>query len=101
MEIDPIQLQTQFAKFDLEDQTQSNSQLVEKPFADFFKEKLGEVNNLQKNSEAMTASFAAGETDNIHDVMIAAEKAKIAVNLTTAVQNKVIDAYNEIMRLQV
>ncbi|SFL78075.1 flagellar hook-basal body complex protein FliE [Halanaerobium salsuginis] len=101
MEIDPIQLQTQFAKFDLEDQTQSNSQPVEKPFADFLKEKLGEVNNLQKNSEAMTASFAAGETDNIHDVMIAAEKAKIAVNLTTAVQNKVIDAYNEIMRLQV
>lgn len=101
MEIDPIQLQTQFAKFDLEDQTQSNSQKVEKPFADFLEEKLGEVNNLQKNSEAMTASFAAGETDNIHDVMIAAEKAKIAVNLTTAVQNKVIDAYNEIMRLQV
>jgi flagellar hook-basal body complex protein FliE len=74
---------------------------VEKPFADFLKDKLEEVNSLQKNSEAMTASFAAGETDNIHDVMIAAEKAKIAVNLTTAVQNKVIDAYNEIMRLQV
>jgi flagellar hook-basal body complex protein FliE len=49
----------------------------------------------------MTADFAVGKTDNIHQVMIAAEKAKIAVNLTTAVQSKAIDAYKEIMRLQV
>jgi flagellar hook-basal body complex protein FliE len=101
MEISPIKFQTEFTKLNLEDQDNSGSKKVEKPFADFLKDKLEEVNSLQKNSEAMTASFAAGETDNIHDVMIAAEKAKIAVNLTTAVQNKVIDAYNEIMRLQV
>ncbi|MGM0602277.1 MAG: flagellar hook-basal body complex protein FliE [Bacillota bacterium] len=70
-------------------------------FKNLFKEKIMEVNELQKNSEEMTAKFAAGETDNIHQVMIAGEKAKIALNLTTAVQSKVVEAYKEVMRIQV
>lgn len=70
-------------------------------FSKYFNDKLKEVNQLQKDSQKMTADFAVGKTDNIHQVMISAEKAKIAVNLTTAVQSKAIDAYKEIMRLQV
>jgi flagellar hook-basal body complex protein FliE len=81
------------------------SKQIEEPskenFSNYFNEKLKEVNQLQKDSQKMTADFAVGKTDNIHQVMISAEKAKIAVNLTTAVQSKAIDAYKEIMRLQV
>ena len=81
------------------------SKQIEEPneenFSNYFNEKLQEVNQLQKDSQKMTADFAVGKTDNIHQVMISAEKAKIAVNLTTAVQSKAIDAYKEIMRLQV
>ncbi|CCU80791.1 Flagellar hook-basal body complex protein FliE [Halanaerobium saccharolyticum subsp. saccharolyticum DSM 6643] len=81
------------------------SKQIEEPnkenFSNYFNKKLQEVNQLQKDSQKMTADFAVGKTDNIHQVMISAEKAKIAVNLTTAVQSKAIDAYKEIMRLQV
>ncbi|MEC9490834.1 MAG: flagellar hook-basal body complex protein FliE [Halanaerobiales bacterium] len=98
MEINPIKFQSGFENFAIEKENKNNKPQA---FSDFFREKLSQVNELQKDSQAVTASFAAGETDNIHDVMIAAEKAKVAVNLTTAVQTKVIDAYNEIMRLQV
>lgn len=97
MEINPIRFQNGFENFSLE-QKENNKQT--KVFSDFFRDKLNEVNELQKDSQKMTAEFATGETENIHDVMIAAEKAKVAVNLTTAVQTKVLDAYNEVMRLQ-
>ena len=97
MEINPIKFQSNFENFAVEKENTNKTQA----FSDLFREKLNQVNQLKKDSQAATASFAAGETDNIHDVMIAAEKAKVAVNLTTAVQTKVIDAYNEIMRLQV
>jgi flagellar hook-basal body complex protein FliE len=97
MEINPIKFQSGFENFAIEKKNNNKTEA----FSDLFREKLNQVNELKKDSQAMTASFAAGETDNIHDVMIASEKAKVAVNLTTAVQTKVIDAYNEIMRLQV
>lgn len=98
MEINPVKFQSGFENFKVDND--SSRQGVQ-AFSDLFREKLNEVNQLKKDSSAMTASFAAGETDNVHDVMIASEKAKVAVNLTTAVQTKVLDAYNEIMRLQV
>ena len=97
MEINPVKFQSGFENFKIENDSSQDVQA----FSDLFREKLNEVNELQKDSQAVTASFAAGETDNVHNVMIAAEKAKVAVNLTTAVQTKVLDAYNEIMRLQV
>lgn len=98
MEINPIRFQSGFENVSID---KNEEQKKPKAFSDYFKNKLNEVNELQKDSQEMTASFAAGETENIHDVMIAAEKAKVAVNLTTAVQTKALDAYNEIMRLQV
>ena len=97
MEINPIKFQSGFENFTIG--KEDNNQV--EAFSDLFREQLNQVNQLKKDSQAATASFAAGETDNIHDVMIASEKAKVAVNLTTAVQTKVLDAYNEIMRLQV
>ncbi|PUU94667.1 flagellar hook-basal body complex protein FliE [Halanaerobium sp.] len=98
MEINPVKFQSGFENFSIQKEEKNKNVQA---FSDLFREKLNEVNQLQKDSQAVTASFAAGETDSVHDVMIAAEKAKLAVNLTTAVQTKVIDAYNEIMRLQV
>ena len=42
-----------------------------------------------------------GETDNIHNVMIAGSKANLALQMTIQVRNKVMDAYNEIMNMQI
>ena len=57
--------------------------------------------NEQKESTAATESFLSGETDNIHSVMIAGNKANLALQMTIQVRNKVMDAYNEIMNMQI
>jgi flagellar hook-basal body complex protein FliE len=54
-----------------------------------------------KSSEGMALSLAKGDNVNLHDVTIAAQKASIAVSLTTAVRDKAVEAYTEIMRMQV
>ena len=70
-------------------------------FADMLKAGLSEVNGLQKEADDMAALFAAGETDNIHAVLIAGEKADIALQLTTAIRSKILEAYQEIMRINI
>ena len=70
-------------------------------FTDILKAGLNEVNNLQIEASDIATQFAAGETDNIHAVLIAGEKADIALQLATAVRSKLLDAYQEIMRMQI
>ena len=70
-------------------------------FSDIFGEALNKVNDLQIESESITNSFLSGETDNIHNVMIASSKANLALQMTIQVRNKVMDAYNEIMNMQI
>ena len=72
-----------------------------KSFADTLKDAVGQVNDLQKKSDRSMQDLATGRTDNVADVMIAAEKADIALRVMVQVRNKVIDAYNEIMKMQV
>lgn len=70
-------------------------------FGDMLKAALSNVNTMQNNAQELADQFAAGLTDNIHEVMIAGEKADIALQFTMQVRNKILDAYNEIMRMQV
>lgn len=70
-------------------------------FGDFLKDALNKVNELQLQSQKLTDDFAAGRTDSIHEVMIAGEKAEIALQFTMQIRNKILDAYNEIMRMPV
>jgi flagellar hook-basal body complex protein FliE len=70
-------------------------------FADTLKQAIGQVNDLHKASDKAAQNLATGKTDNVADVMIAAEKADIALRVMVQVRNKVIDAYNEIMKMQV
>ncbi|MFW6273338.1 MAG: flagellar hook-basal body complex protein FliE [Halanaerobium sp.] len=94
--INPINFQNRLQTVELD----KNSSPVN-TFGEMFKEQLAEVDQLVKDSEKVSTDFAAGKIDNVHDVMIAGEKAKTAVNLTTAIQSKALSAYEEIMRLQV
>jgi len=70
-------------------------------FIDYLNTAIEKTNNLIIESEKISEDFAAGKTDNIHDVLIAAEKADIAFQLTMQIRNKIMDAYNEIMRMQI
>lgn len=62
---------------------------------------LGQVNTLQNNAADLTKAFAAGQTSDVHSVMIASEQATIALQLATQVRNKAVEAYQEIMRTTV
>jgi flagellar hook-basal body complex protein FliE len=73
---------------------------VGKSFADTLSDAVNNVNTLQKKSDVAMQQLATGKTDNIPEVMIASEKADIAMKLMVSMRNKVIDAYHEVMKMQ-
>ncbi|MFD1360334.1 flagellar hook-basal body complex protein FliE [Lentibacillus salinarum] len=74
---------------------------VHQQFADTLKTAIDSVNNAQVNSDNKTEALAKGQVDDLHDVMIAAQKASVTLESSVQIQRKVIDAYNEIMRMQI
>jgi len=62
---------------------------------------LDRVNGLQHDADAAVRAFGLGQAPSVHDTIIAMEKADVSLRLTTKVRNKVVDAYHEIMRMQV
>ena len=70
-------------------------------FADTLKEAVGTVNTLQKVSDKKAQDLATGKTSDIPDVMMAAEKADIALRMMVQVRNKIIQAYEDVMKMQV
>ncbi|NLG87990.1 MAG: flagellar hook-basal body complex protein FliE [Clostridiaceae bacterium] len=70
-------------------------------FRDIMMKALKEVSGLEKQADSITEDFIAGRTDSIHSVLIAAEKASISLELIVEIRNRVLDAYNEIMRMQI
>ena len=62
---------------------------------------INETNSLEKDAETESMRFALGEADNTHDLQIAQYKANYALMYTSAVRTKVIDAYKEIMNMQI
>lgn len=70
-------------------------------FADTLNQAIQSVNQLQKTADKGAQDLATGRTENVADVMISAEKADIALKLMVQVRNKIIDAYQEIMKMQV
>ncbi len=86
---------------DLSIANSQKSQETGKSFADTLTEAIGQVNELQKTSDVKIQELATGRTDDIAGVMIASEKADIALRTMVQVRNKIIDAYQEIMRMQV
>jgi flagellar hook-basal body complex protein FliE len=70
-------------------------------FVESLQAALDKVNQMQLDSAELARQFAAGETDDLVRVVTAAEEASIALQLAVQVRNKVIEAYQEIMRMQV
>ncbi len=69
-------------------------------FAGTLENSLGKVNALQQEKKAMITSFASGEQQNVHELMISLQKAGLAMSMTAAVRNKALEAYRELARLQ-
>lgn len=70
-------------------------------FANLLKNAINNVNELQVESDIKTEALAMGQINDLHDVMITAQKASVTLQATVEIQRKAIDAYTEIMRMQV
>ena len=72
-----------------------------KSFAEYLKGALKEVNSLQIESDRQNALLAAGRVEDISQVVVASQKAELALQLTLQLRNRATQAYQEIMRMQV
>lgn len=71
-------------------------------FAQTLMDVLKEVNETQQNARSVQNDFMTGrQSVDYHDLMIAMERASVAMNLTMTVRNKILEAYQEINRMQV
>ncbi|GAX60050.1 flagellar hook-basal body complex protein FliE 1 [Candidatus Scalindua japonica] len=60
-----------------------------------------EVNDLQVKAGESIENFATGKVENVHEVMIAMSKAEVSFKFMMETRNKLVDAYKEVMRMQV
>ncbi|MDC3416399.1 flagellar hook-basal body complex protein FliE [Aquibacillus salsiterrae] len=74
---------------------------AQQSFKSNLKNAIEQVNRSQIESDEKTTALANGQINNLHDVMITAQKASITLQTAVEMQKKVIDAYNEVMRMQV
>ena len=62
---------------------------------------LQNINNLQIQADTASAQVASGQATDLHAALISIEEASLALQLTLQVRNKLVDSYQEIMRMPV
>ncbi len=70
-------------------------------FKDMLSDAIESVDEMQAVSQSGTEELLSGQTDDIAQVMVDMEKAELSLNLVVEVRNKVVDAYDQIMNMQV
>ncbi|SNR89888.1 flagellar hook-basal body complex protein FliE [Anaerovirgula multivorans] len=70
-------------------------------FTNYLADAIHKVNELEKTSKDYSVKLASGELENIHEAMITSHKAEISLQFMMEIRNKVLDAYKEIMRMQI
>jgi flagellar hook-basal body complex protein FliE len=80
---------------------QENNPLVAESFEKVLSRALEPVNNLQLQSAELDGQLAQGKLEYVHQAMVMAQKASLALDMTMQIRNKVVEAYQEIMRTQV
>lgn len=74
---------------------------VGQTFSDYLEAQINHVNRMQREADTTVASVATGQSNNVHEMMIALDKADVSFRMLARLRNKVVDAYQEIMRLSV
>jgi flagellar hook-basal body complex protein FliE len=69
-------------------------------FLSMLKEKLDGVNDSQITADNVTQSFIKGDETDIHKVMLSTEEAKMSLELAVQIRNKLVEAYQELTRMQ-
>ena len=70
-------------------------------FLDILKDKLDEVNAQQVNADQSTENFIKGDDSDVSQVLLDTEEAKMSLELAVQVRNKLVEAYQEINRMQI
>ena len=70
-------------------------------FGDLVLDGIDRLERVQDTSDQLAVKAATGDLNAIHDYTIAATEANVTTQLTVAVRNKAVEAFNEIMRMQV
>ena len=73
---------------------------VNDKFANFLESKLNDVNEAQIDAENTTQDFIKGKEKDIHNVMLKTQEAKMSLEMAVEIRNKIVDAYNELSRMQ-
>lgn len=73
---------------------------AQRDFSKFLTDAIKQVNDAQVEADAKTEQLVNNEDVDLHEVMIAAEKASLSLQITLEVRNKVVEAYQEMMRMQ-
>ena len=70
-------------------------------FGELLKEGMTKLQDLQSEAAQQSRQLIAGEPVELHRVILAGEQAALAFELTMAIRNKAVEAYQEVMRMQV
>lgn len=70
-------------------------------FSKIVKEKLDQVNDKQVEAENKTIELIKGETNDIHEVMLSVEEARLSLELAVQIRNKIVEAVQELNRMQI
>jgi flagellar hook-basal body complex protein FliE len=78
----------------------ANTPAQSAPFSDLFTDAVGEVSQLEQQAQITAAGLMTGSGVDVHQAMIATEKASMAFELALAVRNKAVQAYQQVMSMQ-
>jgi flagellar hook-basal body complex protein FliE len=77
-----------------------DSAAVRQPFADLLTDAVGQVNQLESQAHAAVTGLMTGSGVDVHQAMIATQKASMAFDLALAVRNKAVQAYQSVIGMQ-
>lgn len=100
MKMTPVDTNPQFSPVSPDNQLQ-RSDRKEQSFGDTMMQAINSVNRLQNEADGDIQALATGEKRDLHQTMISLEKAGISFQLMMQVRNKIVAAYQEIMRMQI
>lgn len=97
MDVSAVSLLNNISLKNSDNNTKNNSV----DFSQYIKSALDSINSKYLEADEAVNSLVTGDAKDIHTVMLATEEAKLSLELATEIRNKIVDAYKELMNVQV
>jgi|SRR6056297_2267589 len=107
MAINPINAVSPRSAAQIQSTTNQNTNKVENTnnkkssFNEILKESITNIDSNITSTQESIENIISGKSDDFHDFIVESEKTAVNLQMTLQVRNKIVDAYNEIMRMQV